>query len=97
MCDGFRPLIVDEQGSGLHEHPDGRRAFIDREHPEGRWIRWMTEASEAEAAWREREEEIERDREAQRDRWAEEDDEWPWRKRERPSGLMYGLAQEPAP
>lgn len=91
MRDGFRPILVDEHGSGLHEHADGRRAFIDRESPEERWIRWMGEAAEAEAAWREREEEIERDREAERDRWAEEDDEWPWRKREHPAGLMYGV------
>jgi hypothetical protein len=87
-----RWLIHDGHGNGLVEREDGSRAFVDREHPEERWIRTMTEQADFDWDAHERELAIEAEREAERDRWAREDNEWPWRRRERPAGLMYGVA-----
>lgn len=96
MSRSWRPLLTDAHGSGLYEADDGARAWRDMEHPEDRWIRTMAEDAEREAEAMERERDLEIARTTERDRWADEDDEWPWRKRERPAGLMYGLEDHDA-
>lgn len=87
------PIAVDGHGSGLYRRQDGSCAWVDKEHPEDRWIRDMCESQDARWQDYEREQELELARQAERDRWAEEDDEWPWRRREKPSGLMYHLPE----
>ena len=77
--------------SGLVRMRDGSLAFTDTDCEE-RWIRAMCEQQEAKYADMEREREIDEFCQEERDRWAAEDDEWPWRRREKPRGLMYGLA-----
>lgn len=87
----WTPIAVDDHGSGLYESADGARAFRDMENPEDRWMRTMAEGYERECEERERAEDMERLILSERERWAEEDDEWPWRRREKPCGLMYGV------
>ena len=74
--------------SGLIQMRDGNLAFTDTDCEE-RWIASMVQQDEAK--WKQYEHDLELDAmlKDERDRWAEEDDEAPWRRREKPSGLMY--------